>query len=333
MGKRLRTIILRLIGVMLVASWVAAGLLAVGAYQVLARTQPGCPDLQAYTPAEYPIPGQDVTAPYMMPDYETVIFPSRGTGIDLSAFYIPAADDPAAAPAVIIVHGVAACKNSPNVLLPAGMLHRHGFNALVLDLRDHGASGVEDSYHAAATEEYLDVLGAWDWLVHEVGIAPDRIGLFGYSMGGAAVILAAAEEPQVVAIWTDSAFADVEMIIDGLVESAPGLAWLKPLSLAYGRWVVGDDLLVNKPVEAVARLDKRPLFMVHGDADPLVGVEHAYALLEAYPAAELWVTSGSSHVESIYDNFDTYERRLVAFFERYLQHAAEKPVFQKEGDS
>ena len=44
------------------------------------------------------------------------------------------------------------------------MLARSGFSVLMMDLRDAGDSDVEDGRVAWGTEEYLDVLGAWDWL-------------------------------------------------------------------------------------------------------------------------------------------------------------------------
>jgi dipeptidyl aminopeptidase/acylaminoacyl peptidase len=105
----------------------------------------------------------DVT-PYFMSPYETVKFPSRDPGIEIAGWWIP--KDPAA-PAVILVHGLHGCKNAIEVLAPAGMLWRNGFNVLLIDVRDTGDSTFEDGRSAIGNEEYRDVLGAWDWLVKE----------------------------------------------------------------------------------------------------------------------------------------------------------------------
>src|SRR4029450_13001357 len=78
------------------------------------------------------------TAPYLMPEPETVTIPSRDPGIEVSGWYIPATERDA--PTVIVVHGLTACNREHAVLLPAGMLHRHGFSVLLIDLRDHGDS-------------------------------------------------------------------------------------------------------------------------------------------------------------------------------------------------
>ena len=50
-----------------------------------------------------------------------------------------------------------------------------GFGVLLMDLRDHGDSEGDDARFAGGSEEYLDVLGGWDW-VRAQGAArrPDR---------------------------------------------------------------------------------------------------------------------------------------------------------------
>jgi dipeptidyl aminopeptidase/acylaminoacyl peptidase len=47
----------------------------------------------------------------------------------------------------------------------------------------------------------LDVLGAWDWLVNDKHISPQKIDLFGTSLGAATVMIAMGEEPRAAAVW------------------------------------------------------------------------------------------------------------------------------------
>ena len=44
------------------------------------------------------------------------------------------------------------------------MLHRAGFGVLLIDLRNHGASDIDNGRWAGGSKEFLDALGAWDWL-------------------------------------------------------------------------------------------------------------------------------------------------------------------------
>ena len=129
----------------------------------------GSPRFAEYTPASFGTAGiSDAftaggfdTAPYAMPDYQEVRFESRD-GVSLAAWWVPA-DRPDAA-AVILVHGKGSCRHDPVILLPAGMLHRNGFAVLLVDIRDMGDSEVLDGRYSGGTQEYMDVLGAWDWL-------------------------------------------------------------------------------------------------------------------------------------------------------------------------
>ncbi len=115
-------------------------------YDRLSSVQPKCmahDNEGTYTPARFYRQGFD-TAPYWMPYFEEVSIPSRTPSISISGYYIPAdgseliSERPAKT--IIIVHGRNDCRRRPQSLTPAGMLHRHGFNVLAIDLRNHGDS-------------------------------------------------------------------------------------------------------------------------------------------------------------------------------------------------
>src|SRR4029077_20545062 len=115
------------------------------------------------TPAAFTSPGIDTT-PYQMADFEDVAFPSRDPGIEISAWYVPVTGAPRA-PAVVLIHGHDSCKREDRMLLAAGMLHRHGFGVLLIDLRNHGDSTVVNGRFAGGTREYRDALAGFDWLL------------------------------------------------------------------------------------------------------------------------------------------------------------------------
>ncbi len=116
-------------------------------------------------------PAFDAT-PLFVSEYREVRLASRDPGIELHAWWLPSRED-TEAPPVIVVHGRGSCVREPEVLASAGMLRRLGYAVLLLDLRDHGASTVEDGRYAGGTEEYRDVQGAVDWLVTQ-GAEPGR---------------------------------------------------------------------------------------------------------------------------------------------------------------
>jgi len=249
-------------------------------------------------------------------DYREVLVPSRDPGIDLRAWWLPsrAGDD---APSIIVVHGFGTCVRDPVVLAPAGMLHRLGYGVLLLDLRDHGRSTVEDGRTAGGTEEYRDVLGAVDWLVAQ-GAESRRIGILGTSMGAAAAIMAAGQDERIAAVWADSGYADLETLIaEGLADQGlpPQLA---SIALLMARLVSGDDLGSPSVLGELANLRGRQLFIVHGTLDGLIDVSHAQALAEVASSAgvlvDRWIVADTGHVDAVLVHPEGYERRLRGFF-------------------
>jgi dipeptidyl aminopeptidase/acylaminoacyl peptidase len=259
------------------------------------------------------------TAPYAMPVYETMRVPSRQAGIGLAAWM--AAAEPSA-PAVLLTHGLRQGKCDSNVLTAAGMLHRHGFNVLLIDLRNHGQSDVTNGRAGFGAREWLDVLGAWDWLVGVRGFPPRRVGLYGVSMGAATTLIAFAREPRAAAAFVEAPFYDVrDLLADQLARHRlPPL--MADVSLFAGQLLTGDRLRAASPREGIARSAGRPLYLVHGTADQRIDLRHhrRYAALasQAQANATAWVVEGAGHIEAAFVAPAEYERRLVDFFTRAL---------------
>ncbi len=310
------------IGILVAASLLAYGAASVFVWDKLTNVSDDCERKWGdNTPQSFEVPEVYAldTSPWSMPAPVEVRLPSRDPGIEIAAWWLPVADPGSAAiaPAVIVVHGFTACRRDHDVLLPAGMLHRNGFSVLLIDLRDHGESTREDGRFAGGTDEYRDVLGAWDWLQVEQGIAPGRIGLVGISLGAATVLLAAGQEPGVAAVWEDSSYADLDSAIDAELATQHYPSFLTFGGLLAARLISGDDLVSYSPLDAVLRLDDRPLFITHGTADKRLSVDYGHRLEAAVVAdggtVESWFVDGAAHTEAIKSHPDEYERRLVGF--------------------
>ncbi len=302
----------------LLAAYLAAGVVI---YDRISTVEARCGGrLEGVTPSRPSADRIDPT-PYVITDYREVAFASRDQGITIQGWYAPSARG-RDAPAVILVHGLGGCRRDPAVLIPAGMLHRAGFAILAIDLRDHGDSTVEDGRYAGGIEEARDVLGARDWLIREQRLGPDRIGLFGISMGAAAVLIAAADEPGIRAVWEDSSYADTTIRIGEELHQRGYPTFFAPAGGVVSRLVSGDDIVSVSPLTAVASLSGRALFVAHGGSDTRTSVHHAEDLTTAARDAgadvHLWVVSGIGHAEAMFTHTKEYESRLIAFFRRYL---------------
>lgn len=264
--------------------------------------------------------------PWQVPRWEDVRFPSRDEGIELHGWWLPPdAPAPPTAPLVVVIHGRDSCVRDPAVLAPAGMLWHAGFAVLLVDLRDQGASDIEDGRYAGGTDEYRDVLGAIDWAV-ERGAGGGGIGLAGISMGAATALIAGGEDPRVAAVWEDSGFADIVTRIADELDQRGYPTILAPAGPLIARLVAGDDYDSHTPLGAMERLHGRRVAIAHGDSDAATLVKHAAALAGAAWAhgvvTDVWVMPGSGHAEAMFRDPAGYRDRIVAFFRDAVGPAA-----------
>jgi dipeptidyl aminopeptidase/acylaminoacyl peptidase len=324
-GRRRSTLIIGLlIGVIAV---VAVGYLgaAVVVYDRVSRVDTDCGGrFRDNTPAAWSTMGASArsvapafdAARLFVSEYREVHIASRDPGIDLRAWWLPSREGPDA-PTVIVVHGRDSCVREPEVLASAGMLHRLDYGVLLLDLRDHGASTIEDGRYAGGTEEFRDVLGAVDWLIAQ-SAEPGRIGVLGTSMGAATVIIAAGQDERIAAVWEDSGYADIETRIAEELEQQGYPRLLAPAANLAARIVSGDDFTSHTVLGEIANLSERHLFIAHGALDGRTYVSHADALAEAAESAgvrtDQWIVPEAGHVEAMFLHPEEYERRLDGFF-------------------
>ena len=271
-------------------------------------TTPSVSPLDA-NPEEYGLP------------YEEVSFSPRGDewpDIVLRGWIVE--NDLASGPkddlTVILVHGLNSNRTGDNGLELTDRLFALGFNVLLFDLRGHGES--DGDQLSAGYFEKWDVLGAFDFLVHR-GVSPGRIGVLGWSMGGATALLAVSEEPKIRAVISDSAFADVrDMIAQETARTTVFPKWAVPIFIPGMKFMssilYGIDVDAVVPERAAATLDY-PILVIHGEADSRISVEQSVRIHASGSAgSELWLIPGSDHADAFADASDEYVKRVDAYF-------------------
>lgn len=252
---------------------------------------------------------------YAMPSYEDVTFTPRDEDLVLSGWYIPAQEE--SEDVIIIVHGIHSCKQSGTNLIAAGMLHHGGFNVLMIELRNHGASEIEDGRNSVGNREHKDVLGAFDYL-QEQGFEAEDIGLLGISFGAGTSAIAFGQEPDIPAVWLDSPFGNIEEVVDNELKRNGIPTFFSTGALQIGQ-LNGVPLNLLSPEDEIANHNERPITIIHGTADERVPFrfgEQVYA--NAGSNAEFISVDGMGHVEVIYAEAEMYETALVAFFTEVL---------------
>jgi uncharacterized protein len=269
--------------------------------------------------------------------FANVSFPSRDDHISLKGWLIPGALPDGRLTVdrtIVVVHGTRTNRESPgdHLLELTGALARHGLGVLSFDMRGMGES--PPAPLSMGNLEQRDVLGAVDFLrtgrlpFPELG-RPRIIGGLGISMGAATLLLAAAREPAIQAVVSDSAYADAAPLLEreipkrtvAVVGRIPGA--LAPSALVMARILYGVDLFDARPVDSVARIAPRPLLLIHGAADTYVPISNfqqldAAATLPATAQVTTWIVPKTRHAQAFKNTGSVYVARVVAFFDASL---------------
>jgi dipeptidyl aminopeptidase/acylaminoacyl peptidase len=250
-------------------------------------------------------------------DFEEVHATSED-GIDLAGWLIKPPHPHGPAPAIIMCHGVGANKSDFTEL--AASLARRGYFVLLFDFRAHGESG--GSRTSLGYHEQKDVAAALSVLENRPGIDRKRIGIYGFSMGGATAILAAARSGAFSAVVADSSFTSLRDQARASVTGVYHLPSFPFVSLA----VLGYELYFQTSVEHVSplavigSLSPVPILIIAGEGDKLIPADNGRVL---YAAAreprELWIIQGSDHGGTLAAAGSEYEKRVGEFFERHMK--------------
>lgn len=226
-------------------------------------------------------------------------------GVKLDAWFIP---HKTSKKAIILCHGYPMDKG--DILGMTAFLARE-FNLLYFDFRANGRSG--GLFSTGGAREIRDIDAAVKFL--EARGFRD-VGIFGFSMGGAAALLS--RNPALKARALDAPVARLSEELDHIFR--PWGPWRKPLLALMKAWnlvLVGVNINSLNPVENTGAF-ARPMFLVHGDADTQVPPASSLAIKAANPAAELWLVGGAGHGENWGRAGKEYERRLTEFFRKNL---------------
>ena len=129
-------------------------------------------------------------------------------------------------PGLVVVHGTFGSSGQRIYAEPAIAAYaKWGFNVVALDLRGWGRSAtLSDAPLSGGWREAEDVLAAARWL--EANSRTTTVGAMGYSLGAAAVLLAATHEraPDLLAsgVFSESGFVDARAVLKIALEN-PGI--------------------------------------------------------------------------------------------------------------
>jgi len=226
-------------------------------------------------------------------------------GLELAAWYVPSRKGAA----------VISYPTRQGKLAQARMLVRHGYGVLLLDAR--GYDGSEGDPNLFGWDDAKDIDAAVAWLQSRPDVNDGRIGGIGFSVGGEAMIDAAASNTGLRAVVSEG--AGVRSIREDLLRGPRGWFALPEAAVQTGALAVMSGTPPPPALDDLAaRIAPRPLFLIY--AGQGVGGEELNP--EYFEAASqpktLWKIDEAGHVGGFEARPEEYEQRVIAFFDRAL---------------
>lgn len=214
-------------------------------------------------------------------NFEEVTFASAD-GTLLTGWFIPAQGRAPqdAKGTVIHLHGNA--QNMSAHWRFAEWLPRQGYNLFVFDYRGYGTSqGSPDLDGVLA-----DSIAAIDYARHRPDSTPDRLIVYGQSLGGTNAIGAVVKGSRqgIRALIVESTFSSYSQIAH---DKVPGAGWL-----------MSDRHSADRLIDQIAPI---PLLLVHGNQDKVIHHRHSEKLLALAKAPkQLIVLDGEGHLTALH---------------------------------
>ena len=214
-------------------------------------------------------------------------------GLRLSGWFIPKEDSRGV---LLFCHGNAG--NIGHQLDSIQLFHKLGLEIFIFDYRGYGQS------EGKPTEKgtYEDAEAAWRYLVEEHQVDPDKIVVFGSSLGGA------------VASWLASRRTPGALILESTFTSLPDIA-----ATLYPYLPV--RLMLRFKYDTVEYLTQVncPTLIIHSRNDEIMPFIHGQRLFEIAPEPKRFLELTGTHNEGFITSGVQYEEGLNTFIDQYLE--------------
>lgn len=244
--------------------------------------------------------------------YENVSFESLD-GIKLKGWLIKAKNPKGT---IVITHGWGG--NKEGLLEYAKFLNKNNYSTLLFDFRGFGESG--GNYTTLGYYERFDVLGAIEYLKTRKDVDGDKIGGYGISMGGAALVMAEKEKNSFRAIVLDGMYPTIHQNAARRFKEVygfPKFPFATSLTF-FGGLIHGFNAFDLAPIDYVDNI-KTPMLFIQGTNDTQVSIEDAYSIYnEANEPKDILIIENATHSKSHQTDPKKYEKKVVDFYNKHL---------------
>ncbi len=288
-------------------------------------------------------PGSDITIEQQLPNgsnYKQYIASYLSDGLKIYGLLtVPMGDQPATGwPAIIFNHGFIppqTYRTTERYVAYVAAIARSGYVVFKSDYRGHGNSE-GDAHGGYGSPDYtVDVLNALASVKRLPYVDPNRIGMWGHSMGGAITLRAMVVSKDIKAgvIWGGvvGSYAD---LLARWHRPRPGVTptpapdtsgasrrWRNTLIAEYGTPEENPDFWNSISPIFYASDVSGPIQLDHSTTDEEVPIEFSeslyQALLDAGKTVEFYKYVGDNH--NIANNFSLAMQRSIDFFDQYVK--------------
>lgn len=181
----------------------------------------------------------------------------------------------------------------------AHRFHNLGFSVFLVSYRGYGRS---DGDFPSEAQMYADAEAAWDYLTNQMRINPDRIFIYGHSIGGAVAIDLAVKHPDAAGLIVEATFTSI----------------FDMARLKYRYRLLPMGLIVAQKFDSRKKVGhlKIPALFIHGTKDALVPPEMSRRLYEKTSSPkQLKFIKGGGHNNSAAIGGEDYLRSIRRFEE------------------
>lgn len=199
-------------------------------------------------------------------------------------------------PVLLWCHGNAG--NVSHRLENIRQLYQRGISVMIFDYRGYGRSTGVPSEAGL----YQDALTSYDYLIHHRRISPERLIIFGRSLGSVVAGEVAVKRP-VAGLIIEGSFPSIQAMSDQHYWGLPA------------RWLMDVEFNLAEKIHAL----HVPLLVIHGEQDSIVPMALGRQVFDAAHEPKRWyVVSGAEHNDVPYVGGEPYFREIDTFIQRVL---------------